>query len=130
MAILLADDDAQLATFLSRSLESEGHSVRTALDEDSVLSELARQSYQLIILDLNFGQTDGMQLLQKLRTAGVATPVMVLSARNRVADRIQSLNLGADDYVTKPFSFQELAARANAILRRKTDPSLRVLRVE
>jgi DNA-binding response OmpR family regulator len=130
MAILLADDDAQLATFLSKSLESEGYSVRTALDESSVLSELARQSYQLIILDLNFGQTDGMQLLEKLRTAGVATPVMVLSARNHVSDRVQSLNLGADDYVTKPFSFQELAARANAILRRKADPSLNVLRVE
>jgi DNA-binding response OmpR family regulator len=130
MSILLADDDAQLATFLSKSLESEGYSVHTALDESTVLAELERQNYKLIILDLNFGQTDGLDLLEKLRAGGVETPVMVLSARNRVSDRIQSLNLGADDYVTKPFSFQELAARANAILRRKSDPSLNVLRVE
>lgn len=130
MSILLADDDAQLATFLSKSLESEGYSVHTALDENTVLAELERQNYKLIILDLNFGQTDGLQLLEKLRAGGLETPVMVLSARNRVSDRIQSLNLGADDYVTKPFSFQELAARANAILRRKADPLLSVMRVE
>jgi two-component system, OmpR family, copper resistance phosphate regulon response regulator CusR len=130
VSILLADDDLHLTTFLSKSLESEGYSVHTALNEDSVLSELQRQSYKLIILDLNFGQTDGLKLLEKLRAEGLETPVMVLSARNRVSDRIQSLNLGADDYITKPFSFQELAARTNALLRRKADPALSVLRVE
>ncbi len=130
MSILLADDDAHLATFLSKSLESEGYSVHTALDEESVLSELQRQNYKLIILDLNFGQTDGLKLLERLRADGLATPVLVLSARAGVSDRIQSLNLGADDYVVKPFSFQELAARANAILRRKVDPELEILRVE
>jgi DNA-binding response OmpR family regulator len=130
MSILLADDDVHLATFLSKSLESAGYSVHTALNEDTVLAELQRQNYKLIILDLNFGATDGLKLLEKLRAEGLETPVMVLSARNRVSDRIQSLNLGADDYVTKPFSFQELAARANALLRRKADPSLSVLRVE
>jgi DNA-binding response OmpR family regulator len=130
MSILLADDDLHLATFLSKSLESAGYSVHTALNEDSVLSELQRQSYQLIILDLNFGETDGLKLLEKLRTEGMETPVMVLSARNRVSDRVQSFNLGADDYITKPFSFQELAARAKALLRRKADPALSILRVE
>jgi DNA-binding response OmpR family regulator len=130
VSILLADDDLHLATFLSKSLESEGYSVHTALNEDSVLSELQRQSYKLIILDLNFGQTDGLKLLEKLRADGLEIPVMVLSARNRVSDRIQSLNLGADDYITKPFSFQELAARTNALLRRKADPALNLLRVE
>src|SRR5258708_1363494 len=130
MSILLADDDVNLATFLSKSLESEGYSVHTALDERSALEELRRQNYKLIILDLNFGNTDGLKLLERLRSDGLSTPVMVLSARNRVSDRVQSLNLGADDYVTKPFSFQELAARANALLRRKADPPLNVLRVE
>lgn len=130
MAILLADDDVQLANFLSKSLESEGYSVHTALNEDAVLEELRRQNYQLIILDLNFGPTDGLQLLERLRAQGVETPVIVLSARDRVTDRIRSLNLGADDYVTKPFSFQELAARANALLRRKADPALSLLRIE
>jgi len=130
MAILLADDDIQLANFLSKSLESEGYAVHTALDEGSVLEELRRQNYQLIILDLNFGPTDGLQLLERLRARGLETPVIVLSARDRVTDRIKSLNLGADDYITKPFSFQELAARANALLRRKADPALSVLRIE
>lgn len=130
MSILLADDDADLATFLSKSLASEGYEVHTALDEDSALTELRRQNYKLIILDLNFGQTDGLKLLERLRSEGLLTPVIVLSARNKIADRIQSLNLGADDYLTKPFSFQELKARTNAVLRRKADPSLNVLRVE
>jgi DNA-binding response OmpR family regulator len=130
MAILLADDDVELANFLSKSLESEGYSVHTALNESSVLEELRRQNFQLIILDLNFGQTDGLKLLERLRRQGLETPVIVLSARERIADRIQSLNLGADDYVTKPFSLQELAARANALLRRKADPALNVLRIE
>lgn len=130
MSILLADDDVQLATFLSKSLESEGYAVRTALDEETVLAELKRQNYSLIILDLNFGQTDGLKLLERLRKGGVETPIIVLSARNRVTDRIQSLNLGADDYVTKPFSFQELSARTSSLLRRKVDPGLNVLRVE
>ena len=130
MSILLADDDAQLATFLSKSLETEGYSVHTAPDENTVVTELKRQNYQLIILDLNFGQTDGLNLLERLRTQGLATPVMVLSARNAVTDRIRSFKLGADDYVTKPFSFQELAARASALLRRKADPALSILRFE
>src|SRR5947209_7818866 len=81
MSILLADDDVHLATFLSKSLEQEGYSVYTALDEESVLSELRRQNYKLIILDLNFGRTDGLKLLERLRSEGLATPVMVLSAR-------------------------------------------------
>lgn len=130
MSILLADDDVNLVTFLSKSLESEGYEVHTALNEETALAELRRQNYKLIILDLKFGQADGLKLLEKLRAEGVTTPVIVLSALSRVTDRIQSLNLGADDYVTKPFSFQELAARANALLRRKTDPSLNILRVE
>ena len=130
MSILLADDDIQLATFLSKSLESEGYAVHTALDEPTAVAELQRQNYQLIILDLNFGQTDGLKLLEKLRAEGLETPVIVLSARNRISDRVQSLRLGADDYVTKPFSFQELAARANVVLRRKADPTLNVMRVE
>src|SRR5260370_18019812 len=82
------------------------------------------------MMELNLGQSGGLRLLEKLRGASVETPVLVLSARDRISDRIESLNLGADDYVTKPFSFRELAARANAILRRKTDPSLSMLRGE
>src|SRR3954462_13559301 len=104
MSILLADDDLDLATFLSKSLESEGHSVHTALNEDSVISELQRQNYKLIILDLNFGQMDGLKLLEKLRAEGLETPERVMSPRSWVSDRIESQNLVADDYITKPFS--------------------------
>jgi DNA-binding response OmpR family regulator len=130
MSILLADDDLQLAHFLSKSLQTEGYAVHTAPDEASVMDGLKKQNYQLIILDLNFGKTDGLTLLERLRKEGVTTPVMVLSARNRLADRIRSFKLGADDYITKPFSFQELAARADALFRRKADPALSVLRTE
>lgn len=130
MSILLADDDVHLARFLSKSLESEGYAVHIALDEEAAIAELQRQNYKLIILDLNFGQTDGLKLLERLRSEGVETPVIVLSARNKVSDRVQALRLGADDYLTKPFSFQELLARVGAVLRRKADPTLNVLRVE
>lgn len=130
ISILLADDDVHLANFLSKSLESEGYAVHIALDEDTAVAELRRQNYKLIILDLNFGKTDGLKLLERLRAEGVETPVIVLSARNKVSDRVQSLQMGADDYVTKPFSFQELSARVSAVLRRKADPTLNILRVE
>src|SRR5947209_438720 len=130
MSILLADDDVDLATFLAKSLESEGYAVHTAPDEQSVRAELQRQNYKLIILDLNFGPTDGLNLLEQLRAEGLATPVLILSARTGVTDRIKSLNLGADDPVLTPLSFQELAARANPILRRKVAPELATLRLE
>jgi DNA-binding response OmpR family regulator len=130
MSILLADDDPVLATSLSKFLESEGYSVHTALDENTMLAELYRQNYKLIILDLNFGVTDGLHLLEKLRSDGVETPVIVVSARTKPDERIHSLHLGADDYVTKPCHYAEVAARVEAVLRRKSDPSLRVLRVE
>jgi DNA-binding response OmpR family regulator len=124
MSILVADDDTQLVSLLSKALETEGYSVHTALDEDSVLAHLRRQTYELMILDLNFGQTDGLQLLKNLRGQGLTASVIVLSARNQVSDRVESLKLGADDYVTKPFLFQELAARAHALLRRKREQTM------
>lgn len=124
MFILVADDDTQLASLLSMALENVGYSVHTALDEESALAVLSRQAYELIILDLNFGQADGLKLLAKLRADGVTTPVIVLSARDHVSDRVESLKLGADDYVTKPFLFQELAARVHALLRRKSQAAL------
>src|SRR5258708_40265949 len=104
------------------AMEDGGYSVDTGVDEESVLTELSRQAYELIILDLNFGQTDGLKLLEKLRGEGLRTPVIVLSARDRVSDRVESLRLGADDYMTKPILFQELAALAHALLRRKSEP--------
>src|SRR5438445_13028523 len=90
MSILLADDDIQLATFLSKSLESEGYSVHTALDENMVLADLDRQNYRLIILDRNFGQTDGFKPRERLRSGGLETPVLFWSAANRVSARIRS----------------------------------------
>jgi DNA-binding response OmpR family regulator len=89
-----------------------------------------RQKYKLIILDLNFGGTDGLELLKKLRSDGVETPVIVISARTKPDERIHSLNLDADDYITNPCSYTEVAVRVDAVLRRKSDPSLNVLRVE
>ena len=119
--ILLADDNRELAGILSRSLEKEGYSVDTASNEKKALAEIRRQKYKLIILDIDFGNTNGLTLLAKLRSEGLATPVMVLSSRERASERTRSLSLGANDYLSKPFSFEELIERMGAILRPHSD---------
>lgn len=119
--ILIADDNRELASLLSRSLEREGHSVQTAFDETSVLAGVRSQNYNLIILDLVMGETDGLALLKKLRAEGLKTPVLILGSSSPpqpLEVPNLPLNLQPDDYVTKPFSFQEFAERANAILHR------------
>jgi two-component system OmpR family response regulator len=126
MSILLADDNRSLADFLSKS----GCSVHTAVNEASVISELQRQNYQLVIVDLNFGQEEGLKLLEKLRAEGLGTSVLVLSTHDRMVHRIHSLNLGRADWIARPFSFEQVAAKVRSFLERDPYPYLRVLRVE
>ena len=127
--ILLVEDDRPLAGFLEKAFSSN-YSVECAADGAEALSAVHRKRYDLIILDLNLPLISGDTVLKELRKEGTNTPVIILTATDAVSDRVNCLNAGADDYVTKPFSFQELAARANALLRRKTDPALSILRVE
>src|SRR5688500_7209220 len=116
--VLVIEDNANLAFGLTRSLESEGYEVQSA--EDGLRGfELARTTNpDLIVLDLMLPGMDGYTILKKLRAEGKDVPVLILTARGEEADKVFGFRLGADDYVTKPFSLSELLARVQAILRR------------
>ncbi|HLP98792.1 MAG TPA: response regulator transcription factor [Sideroxyarcus sp.] len=119
MRILIAEDDEVLADGLSHSMRQSGYAVDrvgTGLEADSILR--GDQPYDLIILDLELPQMDGFAVLRNLRERNHHVPVIILTARDSVGDRVKGLDLGADDYMAKPFSLQELEARARALLRR------------
>jgi heavy metal response regulator len=117
--ILVVEDDRKVARFVRQGLCEEGHAVEIATDGvealDFVLSEPA---YDLIILDIMLPGQDGFGVLKTLRAHKVAAPVLILTARDSIADRVAGLDLGADDYLTKPFAFEEFLARVRALLRR------------
>jgi DNA-binding response OmpR family regulator len=127
--VLVADDDVPLAQFLRRGLQSNKYDVRIAHDGEVTLQEISKAQYGLLILDLNLPKIDGFSLLRRLRPVAPKLPVMVLSARSGLEDRITALDGGADDYMVKPFSFQELIARSRALLRRNGQNSGDVLQV-
>ena len=120
MRILLVEDDQPIAEGLRHALRREGYSVDVAAD-GQVAREAMRQDavpYEVIILDLGLPRLDGLSLLREWRARRIATPVIILTARDEAADRIQGLDSGADDYVTKPFDVNELLARIRAVARR------------
>jgi len=128
MRVLVVEDDAAIRGFLVRGLTEEGFAVDQAADGEDGCFKAVDPAYDLIILDLTLPKKDGMTLLRGLRSQGMTTPVLVLTARDAVADRIRGLDSGADDYLVKPFSFDELLARTRALLRRarsRFDPVLR-----
>jgi DNA-binding response OmpR family regulator len=128
MRILIVEDDVALAVFLERGLKLEGHECRVAPDGHAGLSLAVEGNYDLIVLDLSLPQKDGMQVLQEMRGHLVDASILVLTGRNALADRVRCLDLGADDFLLKPFSFSELTARCRALLRRRerfADPLLR-----
>jgi len=129
MRILVVEDDAALASFIRKGLEAEHHAVDTALDGEQGRAMALGIDYDLVVLDLNLPGVDGLTVLKSLRQRKANLPVMILTARSRVEDRVQCLDAGADDYLMKPFSFVELAARARALLRRSRLPSESVLTV-
>ncbi len=118
MRILVVEDNDSLAELLAGSLAKAGFAVdcMATLADSCAAAETAR--YDAVVLDRSLPDGDGLALIGRLRGAGIATPVLVLSARDRVEDRIHGLNSGADDYLPKPFAFDELLARLNALLRR------------
>jgi two-component system, OmpR family, response regulator len=116
--ILIIEDDADTAAYLLRGLREEGHIVDHSSDGRDGLFLASDDAYDLIILDRLLPSLDGLSLLKALRSAGVQTPVLILSALASVTDRIAGLDSGSDDYLTKPFSFGELLARVSALLRR------------
>jgi DNA-binding response OmpR family regulator len=118
MRVLIVEDSARLRESLGKGLRYSNFSVDETADAESALLFLRAQAYPLVILDLSLPKMDGLQLLRLIRKDKLAESVLVLSARDRVQDRTEALNLGADDYLVKPFDFDELLARLNALTRR------------
>lgn len=120
MRILVIEDNCDVGEGLVESVSNMGHSVDWARDGETGDEWLATNSYQLVILDLMLPGMDGVRLLRRLRSRGGDVPVLILSARAGINDRIDTLDLGADDYLIKPFDFRELHARIRSLLRRHT----------
>ena len=118
MRLLVVEDERDLAQTLRRALEEEEFAVDVAEDGEDALFKIREMPYDAVILDLMLPGLDGWTLLQTIRAAGIRTPVLVLTARDMIDDRVRGLNLGADDYLTKPFALAELIARIRAMIRR------------
>jgi two-component system response regulator TctD len=118
MRLLLVEDSLKLATWLGKALQQRGLAVDVAHDGGQADSLLRTESYDGVILDLSLPTMDGLAVLQRMRERGTATPVIVLTARGNLEDRVKGLNLGADDYLAKPFDLAELEARLQAVMRR------------
>jgi DNA-binding response OmpR family regulator len=130
MRILVAEDERKVASFIRQGLEEEGHAVEVADDGETALDLIvAGPPYDLIVLDVMLPKRDGFAILRAMRGRGVKTPVLVLTARDSVADKVAGLDVGADDYLTKPFAFEEFLARVRALLRRGSDARTPTLRV-
>ncbi len=123
MRVLVIEDEQRLAHYLQKGLEEHGFAADVAPNGEEGLFSAHVNEYDVIILDLLLPQKDGMTVLRELRQEGNRAPVLILTARDAVADKVEGLNAGADDYLTKPFSFSELLARVRALLRRgKVEP--------
>ena len=129
MRILVAEQDQALGTFLERSFDAENYAVDVAADGEAAKAMADAQNYDAAIFDLNVGVPDGMDVLRHVRARRETLPILVLSNRTRPEDRVQALDLGADDLLVKPFAFAELSARVRAILRRGGRSPEAVLRV-
>jgi len=127
MRILIAEDDEALARFVRQGLEGEHYSVDLVTDGEQARAAALASDYDIVILDLNLPKMDGISVLRHLRATKPSVPVLILTQRTRVEDRVQSLDTGADDYLAKPFSFTELSARLRALLRRSHLPSESVM---
>jgi DNA-binding response OmpR family regulator len=120
--VLIVEDDPAIARGLKDNLEAESYEVLTAPDGQAGYRLLVEQEPDLVILDLMLPKLSGYEVCRKARSEGITTPILMLTARGEEADRVLGLDLGADDYVTKPFSVRELLARVRAILRRANPP--------
>jgi two-component system, OmpR family, copper resistance phosphate regulon response regulator CusR len=122
--LLLVEDEAQLAANLKRGLSEAGYIVDSARTAETARELIAKNQYRLVLLDLRLPGQDGLEFLRDMRQAGLATPVLILTARDSSSDKVTGLDSGADDYLTKPFAFEELLARVRALLRRPLTATL------
>ncbi|HEY4053508.1 MAG TPA: response regulator transcription factor [Terriglobales bacterium] len=129
MRVLIAEEDPALASFVRKGLEAEHYAVDVSPDGEQVRAMATDFAYDLLVLDLNLARVDGVTILRHLRTRKPSMPILVLTNRSRVEDRVECLDLGADDFMSMPFSFSELSARIRALLRRSHLPVASVLNV-
>ena len=129
MRLLIVEDELQIAAFLERGLKEEGYAVDVVHNGNDALDWVAAAEYDGIVLDVLLPGRDGFNVLRELRARGDKTPVLMLTARDAVDDRVQGLDLGADDYLVKPFAFKELVARLRAVTRRQSDTRTTELRL-
>ena len=127
MRLLVVEDEARLAALLRRGLTEEGHAVDLAVDGEEALAWLDVSDYDAIVLDIMLPGIDGLAVCHRLRRQRVPTPILLLTARDSVADRVTGLDAGADDYLVKPFAFAELTARLRALARRPPETHAPIL---
>ncbi len=132
MRILVIEDEKKIAAFIKRGLKEEGYAVDCAHDGEDGYRLLGENDYDLVVLDIMLPRLDGISLCRQLRKDGIATPVIMLTAKDTVQDKVTGLDSGADDYLTKPFAFEELLARVRALLRKtvKQVTKLKVMDLE
>ncbi len=129
MHVLVVEDEPKIAAFIGRGLVEEGYAVDLAADGEQALLRVTAEGYDFIVLDILLPKRDGLSVCRELRRQGIHTPVLLLTARDSVDDRVRGLDSGADDYLVKPFAFRELLARLRALSRRPPlahDPVMRV----
>ena len=129
MRILLAEDEHKVARFIQRGLEAEHYTIDVEHDGEGALARALHGDYDLLILDVMMPKRDGLAVLKEIRARKLPLPVLLLTARDAVADKVAGLDSGADDYLTKPFDFEELVARVRALLRRGGPAAPAVLRL-
>lgn len=129
MRILLVEDEKRIADFIARGLKEEHYAVDVACDGEEGLYLAELNPYDLMIFDIMLPKQDGIAICRQLRKKQVLTPILMLSARSSIKDKVSGLNSGADDYLTKPFSFEELLARVKVLLRRQSGPKTSILKV-
>ncbi len=121
MQLLIAEDERRVASFLERGLRAEGYAVTVAYDGERATQLATTEAFALVILDLRLPKKDGLAVLREIRASKPALPVLILTARDDLPSKVEGLNAGADDYLTKPFAFEELVARVRAHLRRQEE---------
>ena len=129
MRLLVVEDEKKVASFIKQGLEEESYAVDVASDGEEGLGMALDRVHDLIILDILLPKMDGLRILQELRRKKVTTPVLLLTVRATIEDKVLGLDAGADDYLTKPFAFEELLARVRALLRRRAEAEPPVLQV-
>jgi two-component system OmpR family response regulator len=124
MRILVVEDDPKIAGYVSRGLRQEGYVVDVVPDGNAALEHSFESNYDALVLDILLPKRGGLSVIEELRRSRVRTPILVLSARSSIDDKVRTLRAGGDDYITKPFSFSELVARLEALIRRSADAGM------